>query len=258
MDHQSRDRPSGRDQQNPGQAPEQIDNLMSSFLVPVHQEGWKFVGITLAAGFLLSWVWSPLWWWSVVLAAAIAYFFRDPPRVTPIREGLVVAPGDGLIAAVKSVRPPMELGLGPEERERISIFLSVLDVHINRSPVSGSIVRSGHVPGMFVNAAKADASEVNERQTTIIKTRDGTEIAVVQIAGLIARRIVPFVAVGDTLSAGQRIGLIRFGSRVDVYLPPGKHGQVALGQIAIGGETVLADLGSSDGSVSPKVHYRRG
>ncbi len=245
-------------QSGPAASPEQIDNVMSSFLAPVHHEGWKFIGITLAAGFLLSWIWSPLWWCSVVLAGAIAYFFRDPPRVTPIRDGLIVAPGDGLIAAVKSVRPPMELGLGPEERQRISIFLSVLDVHINRSPVSGTIVRSGHVPGMFVNAAKADASEVNERQTTVIKTSDGTEIAVVQIAGLIARRIVPFVAVGDHLTAGQRIGLIRFGSRVDVYLPPGKHGQVALGQIAIGGETVLADLGSSGASSGSQTEYRRG
>ncbi len=252
------DRPSGRDQPSMGKSPEQIDNLMSSFLAPVHQEGWKFIGITLAAGFLLSWVWSPLWWLSVVLAGAIAYFFRDPPRVTPMRDGLIVAPGDGLIAAVKTVRPPMELGLGPEERQRISIFLSVLDVHINRSPVSGTIVRAGHVPGMFVNAAKADASEVNERQTTIIKTRDGTEIAVVQIAGLIARRIVPFVVVGDTLAAGQRIGLIRFGSRVDVYLPPGKQGQVALGQIAVGGETVLADLVSEAASSGSRTDYRRG
>jgi phosphatidylserine decarboxylase len=229
-----------------GKGPEQLDNLMSSFIAPVHQEGWKFIGIALAAGFLLSWVWSPLWWWSVVLAGAIAYFFRDPPRVTPVREGLIVAPGDGLIAAIKTVRPPMELGLGPEERERISIFLSVLDVHINRAPVSGSIVRASHVPGIFVNAAKADASEVNERRTTIIKMRDGVEIAVVQIAGLVARRIVPFVAEGDAVSVGQRIGLIRFGSRVDVYLPPGRRALVALGQTAVGGETVLADLASNE------------
>lgn len=233
---------------------EQIDNVMGSFLAPVHQEGWKFIGVTLAAGFLLSWVWSPLWWVSVVLAGAIAYFFRDPPRVTPMREGLIVAPGDGLIAAIKTVRPPMELGLGPDERQRVSIFLSVLDVHINRSPVSGAVVRSGHIPGMFVNAAKADASEVNERQTTIIRMHDGTEIAVVQIAGLIARRIVPFIAVGDDLTVGQRIGLIRFGSRVDVYLPPGRKALTAVGQLAVGGETVLADLRSDE----PPREHRRG
>lgn len=236
-----------------GPRSDQLENVMGSFLAPVHQEGWKFIGVALAAGFLLSWIWSPFWWLSVVLAGAIAYFFRDPTRVTPVRDGLVVAPGDGLIAAIKTIRPPMELGLGPEERDRISIFLSVLDVHINRSPVSGAVVRSGHIPGMFVNAAKADASEVNERQTTIIRMRDGTEIAVVQIAGLIARRIVPFIGVGDELTVGQRIGLIRFGSRVDVYLPPGKRALAAVGQFAVGGETVLADLQSLE---APREHRR--
>lgn len=238
----------------PARGSEQLDNIMSSFLAPVHQEGWKFIGIVLAVGFLLSWIWSPLWWWGVVLAAAIAYFFRDPPRVTPARAGLVIAPGDGLVAAIKSVRPPMELGLGPQERQRISIFLSVLDVHINRAPVSGTVARTSHIPGIFVNAAKADASEVNERRTTIIRMQDGQEIAVVQIAGLIARRIVPFVAEGDPLVAGQRIGLIRFGSRVDVYLPPGKSSLVGLGQFAVGGETVLADLAVSE----PDREFRRG
>jgi phosphatidylserine decarboxylase len=243
-------------QQPMGQEPrsDQLADPMSHFLVPVHREGWKFVGIVLAAGFVLSWIWSPLWWWSVPIAGFVAYFFRDPPRVTPVRDGLVVAPGDGLVAAMKMVRPPMELGLGPQERLRISIFLSVLDVHVNRSPVSGTIVRSSHVPGIFVNAAKADASEVNERRATVIRLRDGTEIAVVQIAGLIARRIVPFVAEGDNLTVGQRIGLIRFGSRLDVYLPPGHHAQVALGQYAVGGETVLADLSSSE----PVRPIRRG
>lgn len=238
----------------PGPGDTQIDDVMGSFLVPVHREGWRFIGIVLAAGFLLSWLWSPLFWMSVVLAGAIAYFFRDPPRVTPVREGLVIAPGDGLVAAVKTVRPPMELGLGPQERVRVSIFLSVLDVHINRAPVSGTVARASHVPGIFVNAAKADASEVNERRATVIRMSDGVEIAVVQIAGLIARRIVPFVQEGDNLTVGQRIGLIRFGSRVDVYLPPEHHAQVAVGQFAVGGETVLADLKSSE----PVRQVRRG
>jgi phosphatidylserine decarboxylase len=238
----------------PGPGDTQIDDVMGSFLAPVHREGWRFIGIVLAAGFLLSWLWSPLFWMSIVLAGAIAYFFRDPPRVTPVRDGLVIAPGDGLVAAVKTVRPPMELGLGPQERLRISIFLSVLDVHINRAPVSGTVARASHVPGIFVNAAKADASEVNERRATIIRMNDGVEIAVVQIAGLIARRIVPFVQEGDNLTVGQRIGLIRFGSRVDVYLPPDHHAQVAVGQFAVGGETVLADLKSSE----PVRQVRRG
>lgn len=242
--------------QQPGQTsrPEQLDDVMSSFLVPVHREGWKFIGIVLAVGFVLSWIWSTFWWLGVILAGFIAYFFRDPPRVTPVREGLIVSPGDGLVSAIRSIRPPMELGLGPEERIRVSIFLSVLDVHVNRAPVSGTVARASHIPGIFVNAAKADASEVNERRAMIIRTAMGTEIAVVQIAGLIARRIVPFVAEGDALTVGQRIGLIRFGSRLDVYLPPGKEALVALGQYAIGGETVLADLTSSE----PARAVRRG
>lgn len=242
--------------QQPGQTsrPDQIDDVMSNFLVPVHREGWKFIGIALAAGFVLSWIWSPLWWLSVLVAGFIAYFFRDPPRVTPVREGLVVSPGDGLVSSIRTLRPPMELGLGPEERVRISIFLSVLDVHINRAPVSGTVARASHIPGIFVNAAKADASEVNERRAMIIRMNSGVEIAVVQIAGLIARRIVPFVVEGDALTVGQRIGLIRFGSRVDVYLPPGHNAQVALGQYAIGGETVLADLASNE----PARGVRRG
>jgi phosphatidylserine decarboxylase len=230
----------------PGPGDTQIDDVMGSFLAPVHREGWRFIGIVLAVGFLLSWLWSPLLWFSIVLAGGIAYFFRDPRRVTPVRDGLVIAPGDGLVAALKTVRPPMELGLGPKERVRVSIFLSVLDVHINRAPVSGTVARASHIPGIFVNAAKADASEVNERRATIIRMNDGVEIAVVQIAGLIARRIVPFVQEGDNLTVGQRIGLIRFGSRVDVYLPPDQHAQVAVGQFAVGGETVLADLKSSE------------
>lgn len=230
----------------PGQGPDQIDDPMSHFLPPVHREGWRFVAIALGIAIVMFWLWTPLGWLCLLLAAAIAFFFRDPPRVTPVRDGLVVAPADGLVAAVKQVRPPMELGLGPDERLRISIFLSVLDVHINRAPVSGTVARSSHVPGIFVNAAKADASEVNERRATIITTRDGSEIAVVQIAGLIARRIVSFVTEGDAVTVGQRIGLIRFGSRVDVYLPPGRTALVAVGQLAVGGETVLADLASAE------------
>src|SRR5262249_2895439 len=145
---------------------------------------------------LLFQVWSPLGWLSLVLAGAIAYFFRDPVRVTPVRDGLVVAPADGLVASLKPVSPPAELGLGPDERLRISIFLSVLDVHINRAPVSGTITQTSHVPGVFVNAADADASDMNERRATVIRTSSGTEIAVVQIAGLLARRIVSFVSEG--------------------------------------------------------------
>ena len=219
---------------------------MTSFLAPVHREGWKFVGIALAVALVMFHLSTFLGWICLVLAGAIAYFFRDPVRVTPVKPGLVVSPADGLVAAMKTVRPPQELGLGTEERLRVSIFLSVLDVHINRSPVSGTIRLASHIPGLFVNAAKADASEVNERRAILIRTPEGVDIAVVQIAGLIAKRIVPFVQEADELTVGQRIGLIRFGSRVDVYLPPGQNALVALGQYAIGGETVLADLGANE------------
>ena len=178
----------------------------------------------------------------MLVTAWIAYFFRDPARVTPLREGLVVAPADGRISAIERVRPPTELGLGEAQRLRVSIFLSVFDVHINRSPVAGRIARSIYVPGSFLNAALDKASEENERRGLVIATAGDSEIAVVQIAGLIARRIVTFVNEGDSVGAGERFGLIRFGSRVDVYLPPGRGSLVAVGQRAIGGETVLADL----------------
>lgn len=236
------------------QGDRQLDDVMGNFLAPVHRDGWKFILAALAAALLLFQVWTPLGWLALLLAGAIAYFFRDPARVTHVRDGLVVAPADGVVTGIKTLSPPAELGLGSELRQRISIFLSVLDVHINRSPVSGVIAHTSHVPGVFVNAANADASEVNERRSTVIRMPSGVEIAVVQIAGLIARRIVTFVAEGDSLTAGQRIGLIRFGSRVDVYLPPGKHALVSVGQTAIGGETVLADLDSSE----PVREARRG
>jgi phosphatidylserine decarboxylase len=176
----------------------------------------------------------------------VAYFFRDPDRVTPLREGLVMAPADGKISSIERMRPPVELGLGEAERTRISIFLSVFDVHINRAPVPGQIVRSIYVPGVFLNAALDKASEDNERRALVISTADGTEVAVVQIAGLIARRIVTFKGEGSSLGVGERIGLIRFGSRVDLFLPPGHGPLVAVGQRAVGGETVLADLKSSE------------
>jgi phosphatidylserine decarboxylase len=191
-------------------------------------------------------VWPPLGWVLVVLALFIAYFFRDPERVTPLREGLIISPADGRVSSIETVRPPIELGLGDVQRQRVSIFLSVLDVHINRSPVAGRIKRSVYVPGAFVNAALDKASEENERRALVIEQADGTEIAVVQIAGLIARRIVTFKGEGESVGIGERFGLIRFGSRVDVYLPPGRTSLVAVGQLAIGGETVIADLKSAE------------
>ena len=222
-----------------------IDTITDS-IVPVHSDGYKFLAIGAAVCLLLFVLWPPLAWVAVLITAWIAYFFRDPPRVTPLRDGLVIAPGDGRVSSIESVRPPAELGLGDEPRLRVSIFLSVFDVHINRAPVAGRVVRSIYVPGTFLNAALDKASEENERRCLIIATPAGTEIAVVQIAGLIARRIVTFIREGDTVGAGERYGLIRFGSRVDTYLPPGRGALVAVGQRAIGGETVLADLKSDE------------
>ncbi len=222
-----------------------IDTITDS-IVPVHNDGYKFLAMGAGVSLLLFLLWPPLAWIAVLITAWIAYFFRDPPRVTPLRDGLVVAPGDGRIAAIERVRPPVELGLGDVERKRVSIFLSVFDVHINRSPVAGRITRSIYVPGSFMNASLDKASEENERRALVITTASGDEIAVVQIAGLIARRIVTFAKEGDSVGIGERFGLIRFGSRVDLYLPPEHGALVAVGQRAIGGETVLADLKSSE------------
>jgi phosphatidylserine decarboxylase len=226
-------------------APSSLFDTISDAIAPVHSDGYKFLAIGVAVSLVLFLLWPPLAWLAVLVTAWIAYFFRDPARVTPLREGLVIAPADGRISAIERVRPPLELGLGEAERLRVSIFLSVFDVHINRSPVPGRIARSIYVPGSFLNAALDKASEENERRGIVIATGDG-EIAVVQIAGLIARRIVTFVNDGDSLGVGERFGLIRFGSRVDVYLPPGHAALVAVGQRAVGGETVLADLRSQE------------
>lgn len=222
-----------------------FDTIVAS-LAPVHRDGHKFIAIAAGLALIFFLIWPPLAWLLVIAALYIAYFFRDPDRVTPLREGLVIAPADGRIAAIETVTPPLELGLGPEQRVRVSTFLSVLNVHITRAPVAGRIVRSIYVPGAFLNAALDKASEENERRAVIIERPDGGEIAVVQIAGLVARRIVAFVHEGDSVGVGERIGLIRFGSRVDVYLPPGKTALVSVGQTAVAGETVLADLKSDE------------
>jgi phosphatidylserine decarboxylase len=221
-------------------------DTISDSIAPIHADGYKFVAIGVVVSLMLFLLWPPLAWLAVLVTAWIAYFFRDPARVTPLREGLLIAPGDGRISAIERVRAPVELGLGDAERVRVSIFLSVFDVHINRAPVAGRIVRSIYVPGSFLNAAVDKASEENERRGLVIAGADGVEIAVVQIAGLIARRIVTFAREGDSVGVGERFGLIRFGSRVDLYLPPGHGALVAVGQRAVGGETVLADLKSTE------------
>lgn len=215
-------------------------------LAPVHSDGHKFIAVAAAAMLLFFVIWPPLGWLLAGVTAWIAYFFRDPPRVTPLREGLVVSAADGRVSGVDSVTPPAELGLGTEQRVRVSTFLSVFDVHINRAPVAGKIIRSVYIPGAFLNAALDKASEENERRALVIRQADGVEIGVVQIAGLVARRIVTFSNEGDAVGIGQRFGLIRFGSRVDIYLPPGKPALVSVGQRMICGETVVADLKSDE------------
>ena len=222
-----------------------LDTILSVF-APIHREGHRFVAIFAVVALILFWLWQPLGWLGVVLTAWCAYFFRDPVRVTPLRDGLVISPADGRVSHVQEVTPPAELDLGVEPRIRVSIFMSVFDVHVNRSPVSGIVKRSHYVPGLFLNAELDKASEDNERRSFVIEQGDGQLIGVVQIAGLVARRIVAFAKEGDRLGAGERIGLIRFGSRVDVFLPPGRQAHVAVGQRAIAGETVLADLASSE------------
>jgi phosphatidylserine decarboxylase len=221
-----------------------INSIRSTF-VPIHPQGYPFIGGFALASLILFWIWTPLGWIGVVLTAWCAYFFRDPVRVTPVREGLVVSPADGRISLVVNAVPPPELGLSDRPLPRISVFMNVFDCHVNRSPISGRIERMVYRAGKFINADLDKASEDNERNAFII-TGTLARIGVVQIAGLVARRIVPFVQEGQTVAAGDRIGMIRFGSRVDVYLPEGGRALVAEGQTAIAGETVLADLAVAD------------
>ena len=216
---------------------------------PIHAEGYPFIGAFALASLILFWIWSPLGWIGIILTAWCALFFRDPQRTTPQGEGLVVAPADGRISLVVQAVPPGELGLGDRPLPRISIFMSVFNCHVNRAPVTGRIERIVYRPGKFINAELDKASEDNERNSLVIVTPGG-RIGVVQIAGLVARRIVCFVQESQSLSAGQRIGLIRFGSRLDVFLPDGAKPLVAEGQTAVAGETVLADFRLGDGGRS--------
>jgi phosphatidylserine decarboxylase len=214
-------------------------------LVPIHKEGYPFIAIGLVVTILLSQLWSPLGWIGAILTVWVCYFFRDPERVTPMRDGLVVSPADGRVSLIMTAVPPTELDLPPEPMMRVSIFMNVFDCHVNRSPVTGRIVQKHYTPGLFLNADLDKASEDNERSAIVIET-PGARVGVVQIAGLVARRIVSFVKPGDTLGAGDRFGLIRFGSRVDVYLPSATQVLVGVGQLAIAGETVLADMKANE------------
>jgi phosphatidylserine decarboxylase len=213
----------------------------------MHPEGRKYVLIAGVFALVSFWIWDVATWPLIGLAAWVAIFFRDPIRVTPQGDDLIVAPADGLVTMIERVPVPVEMagpgGLGDTPLVRISIFMSVFDVHVNRTPIAGTIRSVVYISGKFLNADLDKASEENERQHILVEGFDGRRIGFTQIAGLVARRIVPFVKPGDIVAAGQRVGLIRFGSRVDVYLPDGIEPQVALGQRSIAGETVLGRIG---------------
>ncbi len=219
---------------------------MKSVLVPINPAGWPFIAIFAVVALVLAYIAEPLGWLGLVLTLWCVYFFRDPDRVTPTRAGLVIAPADGRICLIDEAVPPAELEMGDEALSRVCIFMNVFNVHVNRAPMDGEITKLGYRPGKFLNAELDKASEFNERQSLRMKTTDGHDIAFVQIAGLVARRIVCQVHEGTNLKAGERFGLIRFGSRVDVYMPKGTQPLVSVGQLTTAGESVLADLKSKE------------
>lgn len=224
-----------------------LSDTISKTFVPIHREGYPFIAIAAVATIILGWFWSVLFWIGLILTAWVVYFFRDPPRVTPVRDGLIVSPADGTVCLIGPAVPPRELDMGDKPLMRVCIFMNVFNCHVNRAPMTGRVTRVAYKAGKFLNAELDKASEDNERNGLIIEN-DETRIGVVQIAGLVARRIVCFVKEGEAISAGDRFGLIRFGSRLDVYMPEGTKPQVALGQTMIAGESVIADLKSTTDS----------
>ena len=217
-------------------------NMLKIVAVPMHPEGRKFVAIFAGIAVLLGFIWEPLFWLGLGATVWCYYFFRTPVRTVPQREGLILSPADGVVSLISEVVPPPELGLGDTPVYRVSVFMNVFNCHVNRSPMDGTITQIAYHKGKFVNASLDKASEHNERNGLAIESADGHRIGVVQIAGLVARRIVCFVKIGDALKAGEVFGLIRFGSRLDVYLPEAILPAVSVGTTAVAGETVLADL----------------
>ena len=226
---------------------------ITSALKPLHRQGYRFVALFAAAAFALFLVSNALGWIGIALTAWCYYFFRDPERVTPVREGLVVSPADGLVCMIEPAVPPIELEMGTYPMIRISIFMNLFDCHVNRWPVEGTVERIAYRPGRFFNASLDKASVHNERNGLAVRLADGRRIAVVQIAGLVARRICCDASEGARLATGERFGMIRFGSRLDVYLPDGVAPLVPVGQSAVAGETVIADLGSQEPARSGAV-----
>ena len=218
------------------------DSMLSTVIKPVHREGYPFIAIFAAVTLVLFLIWDPLGWIGLGLTVWCYYFFRDPDRYTPQRDGLLVSPADGVISLIEPAVPPVELGMGTEPMTRVSVFMNVFNCHVNRVPIAGTITAVSYRPGKFLNASLDKASVDNERNSIAVEMADGRKIAVVQIAGLVARRIVCDVKPGSVLETGERFGMIRFGSRLDVYLPEGVNPLVSLGQTMVSGETVLADL----------------
>ena len=222
--------------------------MLGTFVKPMHREGIPFVAgfaIVAALLFLIS---DTTGWIGVGLTVWCYYFFRDPKRTTPIRDGLVVSPADGVVSLIEPAVPPAELGMPASPLTRVSVFMNVFNCHVNRAPVAGTVDTVAYRPGKFFNASLDKASADNERNSLCIRMQDGRQIAVVQIAGLVARRIVCFVDQDQPLMTGERFGLIRFGSRLDVYLPDGVVPMVSVGQTMVAGETVLADFTSDEGA----------
>ncbi len=217
-------------------------NMLKIVAVPMHKEGRKFVAIFAAITFVLMFIWEPLFWLGVGATVWCYYFFRDPVRMIPQDEGLVISPADGVVSLIEQVTPPADMEIGDQPLTRVSVFMNVFNCHVNRAPIAGKVVNVTYHHGKFLNASLDKASIHNERNSLTLEAADGTRIGVVQIAGLVARRIVCFVKPGDQISAGFRFGLIRFGSRLDIYLPQGVQPLVSVGQTAVAGETILADL----------------
>lgn len=220
--------------------------MLKSVLVPIHPAGWPFIGIFAVIAVALGWWAEPAGYLGALLTAWCAYFFRNPDRTTPTRAGLVISPADGVVQSIVEAVPPAELEMGDAPLTRVAVFMNVFNVHVNRVPVDGTISKLSYRPGKFLNASLDKASVDNERQSLKVTIANGREIAFVQIAGLVARRILCWVKEGDKVQAGERFGLIRFGSRVDIYLPKGVNPLVCIGQTSVAGETVLADLGTEE------------
>ena len=227
--------------------------MLKIVLVPINPAGWPFIGLFAAATVGLFMLSEPLGWIGVILTAWCTYFFRDPDRVTPTREGLIISPADGVVQLIDSAVPPPELGMGDEERPRVCVFMNVFNVHVNRVPMDGKITKVSYRPGRFFNASLDKASEFNERMSIRMTTSDNHDIAFVQIAGLVARRIKCDIIEGQYVKAGERFGLIRFGSRVDIYMPKGVAPLVCLGQTTIAAETIIADVPASEAARTGEV-----